>query len=653
MPEHIGVLDEDINSFLLRYNATNLDRQKKPLEFDEVRREALTSWHDIQACPGSGKTTLIAAKLMILAKKWNVKNQGICVLTHTNVACDEIRSRLQADQYGYQLLSYPHFIGTIQEFANKFMALPSVRKSNLSIRFIDDDDGFNPVLNSGENLGSLYGSLYFKFGGQSGTSPYPIDQGIYKSVIECLKSLFWLNTKFDIAFYGPNGSLISLKNDPTKKTYPKLKSLKEAIQAQGYYQYKDMYVFASVLLEENSSLRKVLQNRFSVIFLDEMQDTQKFQDEMVNSIFLSDNTKIQRFGDPDQAIYDRIGNEDPNETFNQNTDLSILAHSHRFSTDIASKVSCLSYSQIGEITALDNTDPPSIHTIIIYDDNGRKKVLNEFAEIVAAQDTNENWKCLKAVGATEGKGGYISAYWGGFDRRKSTKSPRPERLIDVIARNWREHDRQTEHQYKLILKGVLDMLRIAKTMDTRVIPPKNFNMNSLKSWLVENNHYSHFRELVTDWILNDFPSVDRWTGHLETLKNIFKLADNNELSDYFAHSFPEYFEESDRTITNIFEADNGRKIEVGTIHSVKGETHDATLVMETKFNQHDIQQLLGKITGKDSGKIIGPRKIKFARQLYVAFSRPRHLLCLAIHKDHILAGQSDDLAAKGWVLKSI
>ena len=50
---------------------------------------------DIKACPGSGKTTTLLAKLVILANKMPLPaNKGICVLTHTNVAIDEIKSKL-------------------------------------------------------------------------------------------------------------------------------------------------------------------------------------------------------------------------------------------------------------------------------------------------------------------------------------------------------------------------------------------------------------------------------------------------------------------------------------------------------------------------------------------------------------------------------
>jgi DNA helicase-2/ATP-dependent DNA helicase PcrA len=49
---------------------------------------------DFEACPGSGKTTLLVAKLAVLALRWRHRNQGICVLSHTNAARNEIGVKL-------------------------------------------------------------------------------------------------------------------------------------------------------------------------------------------------------------------------------------------------------------------------------------------------------------------------------------------------------------------------------------------------------------------------------------------------------------------------------------------------------------------------------------------------------------------------------
>ena len=61
--------------------------------FDEEQKAVIKCFEtkDICACPGSGKTTALLAKLLILSQHMPLKNnRGICVLTHTNVAIDEI-----------------------------------------------------------------------------------------------------------------------------------------------------------------------------------------------------------------------------------------------------------------------------------------------------------------------------------------------------------------------------------------------------------------------------------------------------------------------------------------------------------------------------------------------------------------------------------
>lgn len=80
----------------------------KDLNFDDdERRCALleNGSRDFNAVPGSGKTSLLAAKLLLLAKKWPHARRGICVLSHTNVARDEIAQRLSETTEGAQLLT--------------------------------------------------------------------------------------------------------------------------------------------------------------------------------------------------------------------------------------------------------------------------------------------------------------------------------------------------------------------------------------------------------------------------------------------------------------------------------------------------------------------------------------------------------------------
>lgn len=94
---------------------------------------------DVQAGPGSGKTTILTAKLAILAKKWPYHDRGICVLSHTNVARREIEQKLGRSANLRMLLGYPHFIGTFQTFVDQFLAVPFLRKERVEVTAVDDD----------------------------------------------------------------------------------------------------------------------------------------------------------------------------------------------------------------------------------------------------------------------------------------------------------------------------------------------------------------------------------------------------------------------------------------------------------------------------------------------------------------------------------
>ena len=57
--------------------------------FAEDALQVIRHWDsvDVSACPGSGKTTVLLAKLKLLVDRMPLNNgAGICVLSHTNVA---------------------------------------------------------------------------------------------------------------------------------------------------------------------------------------------------------------------------------------------------------------------------------------------------------------------------------------------------------------------------------------------------------------------------------------------------------------------------------------------------------------------------------------------------------------------------------------
>lgn len=86
--------------------------------------------------------------------------------------------------------------------------------------------------------------------------------------------------------------------------------------------------------------------------------------------------------------------------------------------------------------------------------------------------------------------------------------------------------------------------------------------------------------------------------------------------------------------SNLYEKDNVR-VEIGTVHSVKGQTHTATLYLETFFQgKYESEYLKNMFESTDinSSGVYVKQAMKMS---YVGFSRPTHLFCMAIHKDRL------------------
>jgi len=118
MPAEIKITDPDI-----AYAEGVLLPEGK--EFDDERKDFIRNLDtiDLQAVPGSGKTTALLAKLLILEKYLPFDDgSGILVISHTNAAVDEIRSKIA--KFCPKLFAYPNFVGTIQSYVDKFLTIP-------------------------------------------------------------------------------------------------------------------------------------------------------------------------------------------------------------------------------------------------------------------------------------------------------------------------------------------------------------------------------------------------------------------------------------------------------------------------------------------------------------------------------------------------
>jgi hypothetical protein len=414
----------------------------------------------------------------------------------------------------------------------------------------------------------------------------------------------------------------------------------------------------------------------------------------LQKIFPSKNSEIiiQRFGDPDQAIYNRINHEDPNESYNNkpNSEFDfIINKSHRFDDSIAQKIKNLSYNEIQVTSDLSESDllkrrefkvhkDSFEHTIFVYGDNNIDQVITKYAESIHDQ-FSENYKrskgfVVKVLGAVgndinnEEKDLKIGSYWNKFVKKKNHIFDGSS-LIEVIKSSHNSSDVDIHLSYKALNDYILRVLIKANFRD---LDGKFFNKTSFKNFLTEKGLLKRYQKFLVSYL------IDKRGNQIDEAK--WKIVENFFAKIFDPAPIPNELKfillnDSEQNVDkklvhkkgNVLRYDDCFDIELSTIHGAKGETHDSTLILETKNQLLDLSTMLPYLTHelpsittpnldldeKPHHKSKKPNQ-QFMRQLFVAMSRPKHLLCLAVHEKNI--SDEIELVLKnnlGWKIQKI
>ena len=98
----------------------------------------------LRACPGSGKTEVIAAKVAKEVREWPHFPAGIAVLSFSRSATGELVERIASRRGGRA--NFPHFVGTVDSFFLKQIVNPLAhrltgykgRDEDFAIRVVDE-----------------------------------------------------------------------------------------------------------------------------------------------------------------------------------------------------------------------------------------------------------------------------------------------------------------------------------------------------------------------------------------------------------------------------------------------------------------------------------------------------------------------------------
>lgn len=624
--------DAEIDALLEEINAASMDQA---LTLNEARRAAIRGHHHVHACPGAGKTTLIGLKLVLLARKWHYRHSGLCVLTHTNVAKDEILNRVGTDAAARSLISYPHFIGTIQDFVQTFLALPACRTKGYPIRQIDDATT----------------AAYMHRRLTPGTRTYLDNRNASTSGLR----LKWAQEQLSVDVPGAPG--------PHTASYQNMIAVKEQALENGYFFFSEMYALARELISANPSVIDALRHRFPLVLIDEMQDTLRFQDELINHLFgdAADCT-LQKIGDPDQAIFDGMAGEPPNETFNAAIDLAPIPDSGRFTATIADKFRGLSTRRI----ALTGSRPIAANapscTFILYGNDTIGSVMDQFGVIAAGLPEAER-RVVKAIGG-RAEGGVLSiqSYWPAFDRNQANKGRTPDTFCECVRRAVELKEGPVHTHYLHLRQGLVELLRLGdKTVVGRSGVAVPITRANLRRYFDVSEKMPLINALMATLLLRSALTAGEWAGITQELCGICDVDTGDiAIAEYLAYAdrAPELLDEVVLP-GNVYLSPGGIPMEVSTIHGVKGETHDATLVLETKFGAlFDVKEMLPFLINPALERpVFDPAhatthasiRASFMKKMYVATTRARQLVCIAMHRDRISQQDRTTLSDhRGW-----
>lgn len=436
------------------------------------------------------------------------------------------------------------------------------------------------------------------------------------------------------------------------------------------------------MLDQENEVGAALRLRFPYVLIDEMQDTQPDQASILQRVFPHDdpNVRIIRVGDPNQEIFEK---KSPlTDPFPDSGRQLEIASSFRFDQAIASIANPFAYVPITNgLTGLrEPRIPGSVpNTIIVFPDDDASGVLDEFGRLVLKHLPSETRKAgVFALGAVHRLENFkqnqypkaLEHYWPSYrsDTTKTSFKPRTFAEGAHIARRYAMQEPTASSAVELLASCLANLGELA-------YPNSPVQLRSRDKAAVENKlvakpeSFALYRECLQqllftssgitqqDWVTVITPKLLLLASALHDTEG---MAVNHQGYSYLAwEPVPVATEagESGGSLVNTYrfqDGNDGVDIRMASIHSEKGKTHSATLILETFRKTHFIQKLMPWLEqGKGALKRPQDSAKKDMMLMYVGMTRPTHMLCLAIRQSTFGKGDAGEkrrtaLQAAGW-----
>jgi DNA helicase-2/ATP-dependent DNA helicase PcrA len=643
-----------------------LGKELGDLDFNDPNQQAFLSRVDscdVQAAPGHGKTTLLVAKLALLSRCWESREHGVCVISHTNAAREEIEKKLSHHPRAFAFLSYPHFVGTVTAFIDRYIALPYLRGLGWSVHRIDDEVFAAAASSRWRSKRALF--VYAQM--RRGANLRAVEQ-------EFVQKLTLTQTFVCDVGVAPQRLAVRHRHRqprPNSTSGAELEELKAELVNDGYYRFRDLTSMAIQAIEKCPALVERIRMRFPLVLLDEAQDTNGEQLALLNRLFAA-GVAYQRLGDQNQTLYE---DEDltPDDYWRPENGAIPLNQSRRFGTDIAGFASRLTVRSQQQITGL--PEIPSRRILILFCPDTIKAVLPAYVAEVRnhwghAVDAGIDIRAVASRHnpATDPAGEWpktLVEYYPDYRSGRGRQS-RPDTLCAALrqaALLHHAHSSPTE-VVELFTTSIADMLRRQRWRN-------NFGqaVDGRNLWRILAAHEDKLalkvRRLLLDRIAN---GNTPWTidlrnafcDELTTMLGIRGALTENAMAylEFIAAGAADNESQALQSSKTMFEHD-GVTVRLGSIHSVKGKTVDGLLVVETEVwrgqalsdRAMDLATVLPHAFGlEDRDFSTNVAQLAAATNIFVAATRPRQLLACAVRKAAVTDGLREAARAQGWYI---
>lgn len=529
----------------------------------------------VRACPGSGKTYCVSARISRLINNWTSDYSGVATLSFTNVAWREIEKKYDEIFQMGDHVRYPHFLGTIDSFINRYIFLPH---GHLVLGC-----PARPTL-VGAPHGIWTGKNYYQ-------------------------------TLFDNITYNLDGTFcaISDRRMPQNwKNIPDLLKVKTDFLKAGYATQSDANYFAMKILEGFPAIAKAIVQRFPVLIVDEAQDTSDIQMRIIDLLVENGLNEVMLVGDPDQAIFE-WNDARPDllvKKYSEWPDSILLNENRRSSQHICNTTHGISSLEVASTAINDNVkDFPHVPRIITYNNNlpaVRDAFLKECEDhgiTVSKDNIAIVYRAKDLINEITGiaKLPFNNPTW--FAEGNYTKD---------FARGKFLFDKgEFKEGFKSFERAIVKSITGSKYASEEDVQD-----------FINKFGYLKFKQSVYS-VITEFPKTDVSLGKWVNAANLV-LA---KAKAKFSLSIPAT--SNNFTFDQLFIFDDtaiDRPYRIGTVHSVKGETFDATLlILKTKGLGKAYKTLLN-----EGASVSASEELRIA---YVGMTRPRKVLVIAVPDD--------------------